>query len=43
MVTRQTPYADLGADSLDRRDPDRVRRHAVKRLETLGYEVTPAS
>ena len=45
LLARHTPYADLGVDSLDRRDPDRVRRHAVKRLETLGYEVTltPAS
>ncbi len=42
---RQTPYADLGGDYFDRRDQDRVRRQAVKRLETLGDEVTltPAS
>ncbi len=45
LLARHTPYADLGVDYFDRRDQDRVRRQAVKRLETLGYEVTltPAS
>ncbi len=40
ILRRQEPYADLGVDSWDRRDTDRVRRQAVKRLETLGCEVT---
>ena len=40
LLARHTPYADLGVDYFDRRDQDRVRRQAVKRLETLGYEVT---
>jgi transposase len=40
ILARQTPYADLGVDYFDRRDQDRVRRQAVKRLETLGYQVT---
>ena len=45
ILTRQQPYADLGVDYFDRRDQDQVRRQAVKRLETLGYQVTltPAS
>ena len=40
ILHRQEPYADLGVDYFDRRDTDRVRRQAVKRLETLGYQVT---
>jgi hypothetical protein len=40
ILARHTPYADLGVDYFDRRDQDRVRRRAVKRLETLGYQVT---
>jgi hypothetical protein len=27
---------DLGADSLDRQNPERLRRYLVKRLEALG-------
>lgn len=33
-------YHDLGADYFDTLDPQRLRRHLVKRLESLGYEVT---
>jgi len=40
LLARQTPYADLGVDSFDRRDQDRVRRQAVQRLDTRGYQVT---
>lgn len=42
---RQQAYVDLGVDSCDRRDREPVTRQAVKRLESLGYQVTlnPAS
>jgi transposase len=33
-------YKDLGVDYFDTLDPTRLRRHLVKRLESLGYEVT---
>lgn len=33
-------YQDLGADYFDTLDPKRLCRHLVKRLESLGYEVT---
>jgi transposase len=36
----QMEYKDLGGDYFDRLDPKRLRRHLVKRLESLGYEVT---
>lgn len=34
------PYTDLGPDSFDRLDADRLQRHHVRRLRELGYEVT---
>ena len=33
-------FQDLGGDHFDRLDPIRLQRHLVKRLETLGFEVT---
>lgn len=35
-------YHELGGDYFDTLDPIRLRRHLVKRLESLGYEVTLA-
>lgn len=32
-------YHDLGGDYFDRLDPQRLCRHLVKRLQTLGYDV----
>ena len=45
MLTRQQAYVDLGVEYFDQRDHERVARHAIKRLEGLGYQVTlkPAS
>ena len=45
LLARETPYVDQGVDAWDRREQDRVRRHAVKCVESLGYQVTltPAS
>jgi hypothetical protein len=36
-------YQDLGVDSFDRLEPERLRRDLVQRLERLGYQVTLAS
>ncbi len=33
-------YVDLGGNYFDTLNPERLRRHLVKRLEALGYEVT---
>lgn len=33
-------YEELGGAYFDHLDPDRLRRHLVKRLESLGFEVT---
>jgi len=35
-------YRELGGNYFDTLDPTRLRRHLVKRLESLGYEVTLA-
>jgi len=45
ILSRQQPYTDLGVDYFDRRDHEQVTRHAVSRLQALGYQVTltPAS
>src|SRR5205085_5143812 len=40
MLKRGTTYAELGADFLDRREPDGLTRQLVKRLESLGHKVT---
>ena len=39
MLQRAVPFADLGADYLDRLDKHRTARRLVRRLDALGYEV----
>ena len=39
MITRQTDYADLGANYYDERDREGAKRRAVKKLQQLGFEV----
>jgi len=39
MLSRHVPHQDLGADYLASRDPARLKRHHVHRLEQLGYRV----
>jgi transposase len=39
LVTRQTPYHDLGNNYFDERDRENVKRRSVKRLEQLGFQV----
>ena len=46
MLSEGTVYTEIGVDYLARNDnPDRRRRHLVKQLEQLGYQVelTPAA
>jgi transposase len=40
VLNRGTTYAELGADFLDRLEPERQTRKLVKRLEALGHKVT---
>jgi transposase len=40
MLTRQVPYADLGAAFFDRRNVEQLKRHHLQRLESLGFKVT---
>jgi transposase len=40
VLSRRQPYQDLGADYLDRLEPDRLAQRLVKRLERLGLKVT---
>ncbi len=39
MLKHRVPHHDLGADYFDRRNTERTRRHHVRRLERLGYDV----
>ena len=40
MAKRQCPYQELGGDYFDRRNADTMQHRLVKKLKTLGYEVT---
>jgi transposase len=40
MLKNKLPYRELGADFLDRRHADHVKRYLLKRLERLGVVVT---
>jgi transposase len=39
LIAKGTSYKDLGADHLDIRDAERVKRRSVQRLQALGYTV----
>lgn len=39
MLKHRVPHHDLGADYFDRPNTERTRRHHVRRLEKLGYDV----
>ena len=43
MLKNQQPYRELGADFLDRRHAEQVKRYLLKRLERLGLQVTVRS
>jgi transposase len=40
VLSRRTPYQDLGATYLDHLAPERLTRQLVKRLERMGHKVT---
>jgi transposase len=40
MIQRQEPYREVGADFFDRLQPEDTARQLIKRLESLGYQVT---
>ncbi len=40
VLKKGETYAELGADYLDRQEPERLTRQLVKRLESLGHKVT---
>jgi transposase len=40
MLLTKEPYADLGADYLEKLDTARIQQHHIHRLEPLGYTVT---
>ncbi len=40
VLKDSTTYRELGADYLDRLEPERLARQLVKRLEALGHKVT---
>jgi transposase len=40
MIQRQEPYREVGANFFDRLQPENTARRLIKRLETLGYQVT---
>lgn len=40
VLTRRTPYQDLGANYLDQLAPERLTKQLVKRLERMGHKVT---
>lgn len=42
MLRRRVSHQDLGADYFERRNKARMRRHHVRRLEQLGYQVVIA-
>jgi transposase len=39
VLSSETPYQELGADYLERLEPERLKRNLVRRLERLGYQV----
>ncbi len=40
LLKRGPTYTELGADFLDRLEPERLKRQLVRRLESLGHKVT---
>jgi hypothetical protein len=40
MIQGNVPYRELGADYLAKLNASHVKRHHIKRLESLGFKVT---
>ena len=41
VLSRRTPFVDLGVDWFDKLSPDRALRSMKKRLHNMGFEVVP--
>jgi hypothetical protein len=39
VLSSDTPYQELGADYLERLEPERLKLNLVRRLERLGFQV----
>jgi len=40
ILKKNVPYQDLGPEHLRKTDPEKLKRHLVTKLETLGYRVS---
>lgn len=40
ILKKNVPYHDLGPEHLRRTDPEKIKRHLVRKLEALGYRVS---
>ena len=43
VIQRQEPHRELGAQYFDQQRPEATAKRLVKRLETLGYQVSVQS
>jgi transposase len=43
VLKNRVEYQDLGPDYFEKLEPERLRRHLVRRLQRLGYDVTLAT
>ena len=43
LLKNKQPYRELGADFLDRRNAENIKRYLLKRVERLGMQVTVRS
>jgi hypothetical protein len=43
MLKTKQPYRELGADFLDRRNAENIKRYLLKRLASLGLQVSVQS
>ncbi|MCJ7586001.1 MAG: hypothetical protein MUO30_14705 [Anaerolineales bacterium] len=41
IIQRKEPYRDLGDDYFDQRRPEATAKHLLKRLQHLGYDISP--
>ena len=39
MISKNTPYRELGGDYFDRLNPNRTAQRLIQRLEAIGYKV----
>jgi|SRR5215510_1169874 len=39
VLSKDTPFQELGAEYLDRLEPERIKLNLIRRLERLGYQV----